>query len=257
MIDGWEFLLAEICIILCLIFSVFYFYKARTTDENLETLKKVNIGFGIMFLFIFISRLLDNPIGSMTNPANNIDLFGINLGNQAVYDVFGIFYYDSELWTFQFLGQPVVVKIWYFVNMFFLIGLAIATYFIEQAFIPRAKHVFFIILLITAILGFITAIFPIEGETFDLFSALDETDTIFGTVLGILGYLSFAVIPIIYFILAGKTTGHLKRNALLMAFGLIFVLVDIHTVGHHSSGAWYRSVPCLLGFLLIGLGNRK
>ncbi len=242
-VKGWEYLLGEICIILCLVFGIFYFRKARKTDENMKTLKQLNIGLGILFLFLFISRVIDNPLGDMVNPSRTIDLFGMPLANQQLYDVFKYLLYDNVVF-----GE---IRNGYFVNMFFLLGLAIATFFMERAFIPKARHIFFIFLLVCAFIAFV----PITGQMIDIFDPGDES--MLANFFAALGYVSFTVIPIIYFILAGKTTGDLRRNSLLLAFGFIFVLVDIHTVGHTGSGNWYRSVPCLLGFLFLALGNRQ
>nr|MDO8086772.1 hypothetical protein [Candidatus Sigynarchaeum springense] len=128
----WEILLGEACIIVCLVFAIYYFHKARKTEANMSTLKQLNYGMGILFLFL-----------------------------------------------------PIAI----------------------------------------------------------LFTAL--------------GFVAFAAIPLIYWVLAGKTTGDLKRNAILLGFGFIFILVNIHTVGHSGSGYWYRSAICLIGFLFVGLGNRN
>nr|MDO8112510.1 hypothetical protein [Candidatus Sigynarchaeota archaeon] len=243
-VKGWEYLLAEICIIMCLVFAIFYFNKARKTEENMKTLKQLNIGLGILFLFLFICRVLDNPIGTMLDPARNVDLFGIELGNLDLHNIFTFFDYDTPI-----IGSIIIMG--YFTNMFFLLGLAIATFFMERAFIPKAHHIFFIFLITCAFVTFLAG--PITGQMIDIFDT--NWDDPVATVFTVMGFLSFAVIPIIYFILAGKTTGDLRRNSLFLAFGFIMILVDMHTVGHASSGNWYRSVPCLLGFLFVGLGN--
>lgn len=256
---GEELLLAQICILLLLVFGIFYFLKARKTPENMEIMKKLNIGFGILFLFLFISRVLDNPLAAMVDPARDFTLFGIPLANQDIYDIAKIFDYDYKL----IVGlTPVPIETGFFTDMVFLLGLAVATFFMERAFIPKARHVFFIFLVITAFIAFITAFFPINVGT--------ESDPILITInifdtdrrapaaylFTAIGYISFAVIPIIYFVLAGKTTGDLRKNALLLAFGFILILVDVHTMGHVPQGNWVRIVPCLLGLLLVGIGNR-
>jgi hypothetical protein len=244
-LQGWEFFLGEVCIGACLVFSIYYFNKARKTEEGMSTLKTVNFGIGVLFLALFISRILDNPIADMVDPAKNLDLFGILLSNQSLHDA-TIFFHSSTI----IVGSITVV---YFVDMVFLVGLAIATFFMERAFIPKAHHVFFIFLMVCAFVSF--AYGPITGEMIDIFS-LSFTDPV-ETIFMILGLVSFAVIPIIYFIVAGKTTGELRRNALFLAIGFICILVDIHTVGHERSGNWYRSIPCLLGFFLIAIGNKQ
>ena len=252
-LEGWEYILAYTCIGLLLVFSIYYFNKSKKTDEAMGTLKKLNFALGILFLFIFLSRMIDLPIADMVNPEDPADLFGIDLSNQGLYDIFKYLTYDNVLFIEDFGVGPVDVKNWLAVNTLFLIGLAVAVFYMERAFIPKARHVFFILLVITIVMSVISGFFPILGTTIDIFEA--ETDDI-RLIFAILGYLSFAVIPIIYFIVAGKTTGTLRRNALLLAFGFILILVDIHTVGHNSGG-WERSVPCLLGFILLAAGNKS
>jgi hypothetical protein len=251
-IKGWEFLLGEICIFMCLVFSIYYFNKARKTAEGMETLKKLNIGVGIMFLFLFLSRIIDNPLMTMTDPMASpaIDLFGMPLANGDVWAWARFWDYENVLF-----GE---VKNGFVTNMLFLLGLAIATFFMERAFIPKARHVFFIMLMVCAFIVFIpswTSPDPMQPNMIDIFDPADNDPV--SSTFSYLGYVAFIVIPIIYFILAGKTTGDLRRNALFLAFGFIFILVDIHTVGHSGSGSWYRSVPCLLGFLFVGLGNMQ
>jgi cytochrome bd-type quinol oxidase subunit 2 len=253
-VKGWEMLLGEVCILMCLIFSIYYFNKARKTSEGMETLKHLNIGLGILFLFLFISRVIDNPLMSMTNPLGDIDLFGTPLANQQVFDIAKYFDYDTELIP--------GIRNGYYVNLIFLVGLAVATFFMERAFIPKARHVFFIILVVCAVLSLVPIPHPTTDDPaspiiitpVDIFDAADDYVS---QSLMYVGYFAFIVIPIIYFILAGKTTGDLRRNALFLAFGFIMILIDMHTVGHSNSGAWYRAAPCLLGFLFIGLGNMQ
>jgi hypothetical protein len=244
-LQGWEFLLGEVCIAICLVFSIFYFNKARKTEENMNTLKTVNFGIGVLFLFLFISRILDNPIADMVDPAKNLDLFGIPLSNQPLYDATRFFRSGTII-----IGSISMV---YFVDMFFLVGLAVATFFMERAFIPKARHMFFLFLVACAFISFVYS--PITGQEIDIFSLTLEDPV--QAIFEILGLISFTVIPIIYFIVAGKTTGELRRNAIFLAIGFICILVDIHTVGHERSGNWYRSVPCLLGFLFLVIGNKQ
>ncbi len=250
-------LLGEVCILMCLIFSIYYFYKARKTSEGMETLKRLNIGIGIMFLFLFLSRVIDNPLMSMVDPSGNIDLFGTPLANPEVYAWAKFFDYNNPLFSIPYFGLfDFVIQNGFITNMLFLLGLAIATFFMERAFIPKAHHVFFIILMVCAFIVFVpswTAPTPSGFGMIDIFDAADNDPV--SNIFAFLGYVAFIVIPIIYFILAGKTTGDLRRNALFLAFGFIFILVDIHTVGHTGSGTIYRSAPCLVGFLFIALGN--
>lgn len=257
-VKGWEFLLGEICILMCLVFAIFYFDKARKTDSNMSTLKQLNLGIGIMFLFLFISRIIDNPLMTMVDPASTVELFGTPLANAEVYAWAKFFDYDNVIAIVPYFGIfDFTIKNGFFTNMLFLVGLAIATFFMERAFIPKARHVFFIILMVCAFVVFIPSwTNPTSPSGFGMIDIFDPTknDPV-ANGFAWLGYVAFIVIPIIYFILAGKTTGDLRRNALFLAFGFIFILVDIHTVGHSGSGNWYRSVPCLLGFLFVALGN--
>ncbi|MHA1371926.1 MAG: hypothetical protein ACTSRA_19685, partial [Promethearchaeota archaeon] len=126
MIEGWEFLLAQACIVLLLVFSIYYFNKARKTDDSMTTLRNLNYGFAIMFLFLFISRVLDNPLALMTNPANDVEIFGWRTANQELYNA--IKYFDYE---WQIVAFP-SIYMWMFVNAFFLIGLSIAVFFMER-----------------------------------------------------------------------------------------------------------------------------
>jgi hypothetical protein len=173
---------------------------------------------------------------------------------------------------FGWNSRFVVIRNWMFVNMFFLMGLAIAVFYMERAFIPKARHIFFFLLLTITILGFITAFFPVsicvwqpvpEGidciqEGFDLFITNQPINSsLFTQLLGVLGYVSFAVIPLIYLILAIKTSGLMRRVAFLLFLGFLLILVNIHTVGHQASGYWYRSVPCLIGFGFVYWGNAR
>ena len=48
----------------------------------------------------------------------------------------------------------------------------------------------------------------------------------------------------------------LRVNSLLLGFGFLMVIADIHTVGH-AGGPIYRIVICLLGFLFIWIGLRE
>jgi len=244
-LNGWEFLLGEVCIALCLVFSIYYLNRARKTEENMRTLKLVNLGVGILFLFLFVSRILDNPIVDMVNPINNVDLFGIQLANQAIFDTTKVLYTTTVIY-----GSITMI---YIVDMLFLIGLAIATFFMERSFIPKAHHVFFLFLIACAFISF--AYTPLTGSRIDIFSL--NFDGLAVAIFSIMGFISFAVIPILYFILAGKTTGELRRNAILLGFGFICIIVDIHTVGHQMSGNWYRSIPCLIGFLFLAIGNKQ
>jgi hypothetical protein len=250
----WELILAEVAVGFLLAFSIFYFRKAKGLDENMKTLRHLNIGLGIMFLFLFISRILDNPLKQLVDPAHNLAT-----ASPEVFAWASIIDYDNKL----FGG---VITNGYFVNMFFLLGLAIATFFMERAFIPKARHVFFILLIVCAVIAFI----PITGQMIDIFDPPEFTQaewtsplawqdwfTYIPTIFTAMGYVSFAVIPIIYFILAGKTTGQLRGNALLLAFGFIFILVDVHTMGHWPQGGMVRVIPCMIGFVFLILGNRQ
>nr|MDO8111499.1 hypothetical protein [Candidatus Sigynarchaeota archaeon] len=247
-LKGWEFLLGEACIATCLVFSVIYFNKARKTEENMKTLKQLNIGVGILMLFLFISRILDNPLAQMVDPLKTVELFGYPLQNAELYS-YAIFFTSGTM----IIGN--VITMVYFVDMFFLTGLAIATFFMERAFIPKAHHIFFIFLISCAFVSFVIG--PLTGQSIDIFALDFVFENVIETIFTIFGITSFAVIPVIYFILASKTTGDLRKNALFIAFGFICIIVDIHTVGHDGSGNWYRSVPCLLGFFLLWLGNKK
>ncbi len=244
---GWEILLGEVCIIMCLVFAIYYFHKARKTDANMATLKQLNIGIGILFLFLFISRVLDNPLYTLTNPnpGSQLDLFGIPLSNAEVYAWAQFFSYHNVLYG--------AIEMGYYSNMFFLIGLAVAVFFMERAFLPKAHHIFFIFLVACAFASFLYT--PLTGKVIDIFDTnFDDPIAILFTALG---FVAFAVIPLIYWVLAGKTTGDLKRNAILLGFGFLLILVNIHTVGHSGSGYWYRAAMALVGFVFIGLGNRN
>ncbi|MBN2152473.1 MAG: hypothetical protein JW839_13555 [Candidatus Lokiarchaeota archaeon] len=247
--DGWQYMLGEVCIALCLVFSVYYFNKARKTDPNMSTLKQLNYGMAILFLFLFITRVLDNPIATFTDPGRGIYLVkddpSIPLFNAEIYAWARFLDYDVVL-----VGQ---ITMGYVTNMFFLVGLAIAVFFMERAFIPKARHIFFCFLIACAFVSFLYT--PLTGLKIDIFDTnFDDPIAVLFTGLG---FLAFAVIPLIYWVLAGKTTGVLRRNAILLGIGFLAVLADIHTVGHESSGYWYRSAICILGFVFIGLGNRN
>ncbi|MEX2679992.1 MAG: hypothetical protein Q6373_000185 [Candidatus Sigynarchaeota archaeon] len=244
-IQGWEIFLGEVCIIMCLVFATYYFHKARKTEANMTTLKQLNYGMAILFLFLFISRVLDNPLYTLTNPAAPMDLFGIPLANAEIYSWAQFLAYHYVLF-----GQ---IEVGYFSNMIFLIGLAVAVFFMERAFLPKVHHVFFIFLIACATASFLYT--PLTGMKIDIFDT--NFDDPIAIVFTTLGFVAFAVIPLIYWVLAGKTTGDLKRNAILLGFGFIFILVNIHTVGHSGSGYWYRAAICLLGFVFIALGNRN
>jgi hypothetical protein len=211
----------------------------------MKTQKQLNLGLGILFLFLFISRIIDNPLMVMVSPAANppLDLFGIPLANTDVYMWAKLLDYDNVL-----LGG---IRNGFFTNMSILLGLAITTFFMERAFIPKAHHVFFIILMVCAFIVFIPS--PTGGGMIDIFDPAPNDPV--ANIFAYLGYFTFIVIPLLYLILAGKTTGPLRRNALFLAFGFIFILVDIHTVGHAGSGTWMRAVPCLVGFAMIGAIN--
>lgn len=260
-IEGWEYGLAIGCIWTSLVFAIYYYIQYKKTEEGMRTLKDLNKGFFVMFLFFFMSRIFDNPLVDMFNPLNNVDLFDIPLGNQILYDSMAGFHADFAFVTIHTAYGDTSISNWMITNMFFLLGLAFAVKNVEKTFIQKSKGIFYIILLCAAFLSIFIALIPsTSGENIDFFQSVvnNPQDSPIGLVLsyGIaaLGYLSFAIIPLIYWYLAGKTEGKVRGSAIFMGLGILCIIIDFHTVGH-GSGGWERSAPTILGFFFVILAN--
>lgn len=241
-----EYITFYVCLGLLAFFAIRFYMKGKAFDDTLATTRQMFFGFALMFTLILISRIIDNPIREIVNPENNLK------SNATWYEWMNAhlrFGYEVEMFK---VGNTIIFN-WVIVNLLFLLGLAVATYFMEKNFIPKSMHIFSIFIAFLAVSSLVLAFMPLgHVDVFDT----SRTDVWWGIMYTYLGYLAFLIISIIYWIMAKRSTGDIRRKANQMAFGFLMILADVHTIGHNSGG-WVRLILALVGFLLLYLGMRQ
>ena len=163
----------------------------------METTGQMYYGFGVLFLFLLISRIIDNPLYDLVWPANNFPTQNTTIF--AWLNTNFAFYYNGP----PFIVGSIIFQPWMIVNLIFLIGVAIAVFFMEKNFIPKAHHIFSIFTVFMSISSLVLALMQVN---FDIFST-GAGYTWWEFLFGILTYFVFGIIPLIYWICAARSVG--------------------------------------------------
>ena len=132
----YEYILTYVCIFLLFVFTILFFRLGKRHIKEMETTGQMYYGFGVLFLFLLISRIIDNPLYDLVWPANNFPTQNTTIF--AWLNTNFAFYYNGP----PFIVGSIIFQPWMIVNLIFLIGVAIAVFFMEKNFIPKAHHIF-------------------------------------------------------------------------------------------------------------------